>query len=70
MTELEMLKHLLRKSGRTFDECTNTNGTVSIQIHFNDSRWQWDFEADGTLIEEWENPHESQWISEQWRFYN
>ena len=70
MSELEMLKQLLQKSGRTFDECTNTNETVSIQIHFNDSRWQWDFEADGTLIEEWENPHESQWISEQWRFYN
>ena len=61
MTELEMLKHLLQKSGRTFDECTNTNGTVSIQIHFNDIRWQWDFEADGTLIEEWENPCESLW---------
>lgn len=70
MTELEMLKHLLQKSGRTFDECTNTKGTVSIQIHFNDTRWQWDFEADGTLIEEWENPHESQWVSEQRRFYN
>lgn len=69
MTELEMLKQLLQKSGRTFDECTNTNGTVSIQIHFNDSRWQWDFESDGTLIEEWENPHESLWISEQRRYY-
>ena len=69
MTDLEMLKCLLKKSGRMYDECTNTNGTTSIQIHFHETRWQWDFDAEGNLTEEWENPHESQWISEQWRYY-
>lgn len=68
MTELEMLRQLLKKTGRIYDECTNSNNTVTIQIHFNDSRWQWEFDAEGNLTEEWENPHESQWISEQWRW--
>ncbi len=59
-----MLRQLLKKSGRVYDECVNKNGTISIQIHFNDSRWQWEFDAEGNMLEEWINPHVSLWINE------
>lgn len=62
MTDLDMLRHLLNKSGRLFDEVTNSNGTVTLQVRFSDFRQQWEFDAEGNLTEEWDNPHESQWI--------
>lgn len=69
MSDLEMLKHLLKVSGRIYDEAVDSHSeNVTIQIHFNDTRWEWYFDSTGKLIEDWENPHESQWISEQWRF--
>jgi hypothetical protein len=69
MTDLEMLKHLLKVSGRIYDEAVDSRSeNITIQIHFNDTRWEWNFDSNGKLIEDWENPHESQWISEQWRY--
>lgn len=62
ITDLEMLRHLLNKSGRPFYESKNPNGTVTIQVSFPDFRQQWDFDAEGGLTEEWCNPNESQWI--------
>ena len=69
MTDIEMLKHLLKVSGRIYDVAVDDcNGNITIQIHFKDTRWEWNFDSNGKLIEDWENPHESQWISEQWRY--
>ena len=65
MTELEMLKHLLHKSGRQFDEVLNSNGITIIQVHFSDFRQQWEFDFGGNLIEEWTNTIESLWIDKR-----
>lgn len=70
MTDLEMLKHLLKKSCRIYDELVAKNGTVMIQVHIADTRHEWSFDKDGNFLEEWENPHETQWISNGWgRYY-
>ena len=68
MTDLEMTHHLLNKHGRIYDELINEDKSVVIQIHMNDFRLQVEFDASGELTAEWENPYESQWISEQWRY--
>ncbi len=62
MTDLDMLRHLLNKSGRIFYEETDSSDRVTIQVSFFDFRQQWDFDAEGNLLEEWVNPDISHWI--------
>ncbi len=62
MTELEMLRHLLNKSGRIFYEITDSHDRVTIQVSFSDFRQQWDFDTDGNLTAEWVNSNPSTWI--------
>lgn len=64
-TDLEMLKALLNKSGRLYDEETQTDlNKVIIQIHVSDIRMQWEFDATtGELIEDWDNHSMTTWIS-------
>ena len=62
MNDLDMLRHLLKKSGRIFYEVTDSKNRVTIQVSFSDFRQQWDFDADGNLTDEWVNPNTSDWI--------
>ena len=63
MTDLEMLKHLLKKCGRMFDEAIEEDGSVIIQIHVSDIRYEWDFDKTGNLKDEWENRSPTSWLT-------
>lgn len=63
MTDLDMLRHLLKKTGRLYDEVTQTSRTI-IQVHSFDGRTEFDFDKDGNLVEDWDNSSVTTWISE------
>ena len=63
MTDLDMLKHLLKKTGRIYDEYSDENRII-IQVHSFDERTEFDFDKDGNLIEDWDNSSVTTWISE------
>ena len=63
MTDLDMLRHLLKKTGRLYDEVTQVNRTI-IQVHSFDGRTEFDFDKDGNLVEDWDNSSVTTWISE------
>ena len=63
MTDLMMLKHLLNKTGRIYDEFSDENKTI-IQVHSFDGRTEFDFDAEGNLVEDWDNSAITTWISE------
>ena len=63
MTDLDMLKHLLKKTGRLYDEVTQINRTI-IQVHSFDGRTEFDFDKYGNLVEDWDNSSVTTWISE------
>ena len=71
MSDLLMLRRLLNKSGRTYDYIVHPDkDVIIIQVHVADIRQQWEFDQHtGELLEEWDNPHTSQWISEGWGRY-
>ena len=71
MNDLEMLLSLLDKSGRVYDTIKHPDkDKMIVQIHISNTRHQWEFDSNtGELIEEWDNPHTSQWISEGWGRY-
>ena len=62
MTDLDMLRHLLKKTGRLYDEVTQVNRTI-IQVHSFDGRTEFDFDKDGNLVEDWDNASMTTWIS-------
>ena len=63
MTDFEMLKALLLKAGRIYDEAVIAPYNKKIvQVHVTGSRIQFEFNSEGELLEEWDNPYESQWI--------
>ena len=62
MTDFEMLKALLLKAGRIYDEIILDSGKHIVQVHVTGSRIQFEFNKYGELVEEWDNPYESQWI--------
>ena len=63
MTDLMMLKHLLRKTGRIYNEFSAENKTI-IQVHSFDGRIEFDFDKEGNLVEDWDNSAITTWISE------
>ena len=63
MTDLDMLRHLLNKTGRIYNEYSDENRTI-IQVHSFDRRTEFDFDKDGNLVEDWDNPCITTWISE------
>ena len=63
MTDLMMLKHLLKKTGRIYDEYSDENRTI-IQVHSFDGRTEFDFAKEGNLVEDWDNSAFTTWISE------
>lgn len=63
MTDLDMLKHLLNKTGRIYDEYSDENKTI-IQVHSFDGRTEFDFDKEGNLVEDWDNSAVTTWISE------
>lgn len=64
-TDLEMLKALLNKSGRLYDEeVQNDLNKTIIQIHVGDFRMQWEFDTTtGELIEDWGNHAITTWLT-------
>ena len=63
MTDLDMLVHLLKKSGRIYDRFDKDDKTI-IQIHVADIRYEFDFDSEGFLEEDWDNDCLTSWISE------
>ena len=63
MTDLMMLKHLLKKTGRIYDEFSDENKTI-IQVHSFDGRTEFNFDKEGNLVEDWDNSSVTTWISE------
>ena len=63
MTDLMMLKHMLKKTGRLYDEYSDETRTI-IQVHSFDGRTEFDFDAEGNLVEDWDNSAITTWISE------
>lgn len=68
MTDLMMLKHLLRKTGRLYDEYYDENRII-IQVHSFNGRTEFDFDKEGTLIDDWDNSSVTTWISEGAHMY-
>ena len=62
MTDLMMLEHLLMKTGRLYDK-VEENNKIIIQVHCFNERFEFDFDADENLEEEWENPNMTTWLS-------
>ena len=63
MTDLMMLKHLLKKTGRMYNEYSDENRTI-IQVHSFEGRTEFDFDKEGNLVEDWDNSSVTTWISE------
>ena len=63
MTDLMMLEHLLQKTGRVYDKSEEDNRII-VQVHCFDGRVEFDFDANGNLKEDWDNPCITTWISE------
>ena len=62
MTDLDMLRHLLKKTGRLYDEITQINRTI-IQVYVFEGRVQFEFDVHGNLEEDWDNASITTWIS-------
>ena len=62
MTDLDMLRHLLKKTGRLYDEVTQINRTI-IQVYVFEGRVQFEFDVYGNLEEDWDNGSYTTWIS-------
>lgn len=62
MTDLDMLRHLLKKTGRLYDEVTQINRTI-IQVYVFEGRVQFEFDVYGNLEEDWNNDSYTTWIS-------
>ena len=62
MTDLMMLEHLLKKTGRVFDKVEEDNKLI-IQVHCFEGRVEFDFDAEGNLEEDWDNSSVTTWLS-------
>lgn len=63
LTDLDMLRHLLKKTGRIYNEYSDENRTI-IQVHSFNGRTEFDFDKKGNLVEDWDNSSVTTWISE------
>ena len=62
MTDLEMLLHLLNKSGRLYDKVNLIDKTI-VQVYVFEGRAQFEFNVRGDLEEDWDNSAITTWIS-------
>lgn len=62
MTDLQMVEHLLKKTGRLYDKVELVDKTI-IQVYVFEGRLQFEFNINGDLEEDWDNGSFTTWIS-------